>query len=226
MTESNTEIVRRVLAGERDAHSQLMRRYNQRLYRVAWAILRDAAEAEDVLQESWLTAFSKLSQVHDAERVGSWLARLTANMALGRRRESDRSELVAELTLEFSSDQAATADPESLLSRRELQPVLEAAVAALPDVLRSAFILREVEGMPVVDVAETLGVPEATVKTRAFRARELLRRRLGALADGDLGEFATFAGERCAGIAERVLARRFARAASPAAVSSELAPPE
>jgi RNA polymerase sigma-70 factor (ECF subfamily) len=217
--ESNAELIRRVLSGERNAHALMMGRYNQRLYRVAWAITRDSAEAEDVVQESWLLAFRKLSQVEDAERVGAWLTRLTANMALGRRRASDRSELVAEAELELGPEPAAQGDPEALAARREFQPVLEAAVASLPDVLRSAFILREVEGMPVADVAETLGVPEATVKTRAFRARELLRRRLGEWGDGELGQFAIFAGERCSGLAARVLARLFGPDSSAESVS-------
>lgn len=205
--ESNAELIRRVLSGDRGAHALMMSRYNQRLYRVAWAIMRDSAEAEDIVQESWLVAFRKLEQVADADRVGAWLARLTANMALGRRRISDRSELVPEDELELGAEAAVLGDPELFAARRELQPVLEAAVASLPDALRSTFILREIEDMAVADVAETLGVPEATVKTRSFRARELLRRKLGDWADGELGTLGFFAGTRCAALAARVLDR-------------------
>lgn len=200
--ESDASVIGRVLSGDRHAYAILMRRYNQRLYRVAWALTRDAAEAEDVVQESWVRAFQRLGQVTDPERFRAWLTRVVVNEALHRRRQNLRRESLTDPEAEMMTDE----DPESLAAQRELRPVLEAAVSSLPDVLRVVFVLREVEGMAVADIADSLGIQEATVKTRAFRARELLRNRLCDWSDAALPELLSFAGERCARIAARVLA--------------------
>jgi len=200
--ETDAGVIERVLAGDRHAYAILMRRYNQRLYRVAWALTRDAAEAEDVVQESWVRAFQRLGQVTDPARFRAWLTRVVVNEALHRRRQNLRRESVNDPEAEMMTED----DPESLAAQRELRPVLEAAVSSLPDMLRVVFVLREVEGMAVADIAESLGIQEATVKTRAFRARELLRNRLCDWSDAALPELLSFAGERCSRIATRVLA--------------------
>jgi len=200
--DSDAALIERVLAGERQAYGILMRRYNQRLYRVAWALTRDASEAEDVVQESWVRAFQRLAQVTDPARFRAWLTRVVVNEALHRRRQNLRRESLTDPEAEMMTDD----DPESLAAQRELRPVLEAAVSSLPDMLRAVFVLREVEGMAVADIAESLGIQEATVKTRAFRARELLRNRLCDWSDAALPELLSFAGERCTRIAARVLA--------------------
>jgi RNA polymerase sigma-70 factor, ECF subfamily len=198
--ESDATVIERVLSGERQAYAILMRRYNQRLYRVAWALTRDAAEAEDVVQESWVRAFQRLDQVTDPARFRAWLTRVAVNEALHRRRQHQRRESLTDPEAEMMTED----DPESLAAQRELRPVLEAAVSSLPDMLRVVFVLREVEGMAVADIADSLGIQEATVKTRAFRARELLRSRLCNWSDAALPELLSFAGDRCARIAARV----------------------
>jgi RNA polymerase sigma-70 factor (ECF subfamily) len=201
MQDSDGAVIAQVLAGERNAYAVLMGRYNQRLYRIAWSVTRDAAEAEDVVQESWIRAFERLSQVTDTACFGAWLSRVAINEALLRRRQRSRLEPLSDVEVEIMDE-----DPELLAARHELRPVLEAAVASLPEAFRLVFVLREVEGMSVADIGDSLGIPEATVKTRAFRARELLRRRLRHLSDAALPEVLGFAGERCAGLAARVLA--------------------
>jgi RNA polymerase sigma-70 factor (ECF subfamily) len=200
---SDAELVARVLAEDRAACAALIRRHNQRLYRVAWSLSESRAEAEDVVQESWVIAFQCLAQLEDRTRFRAWLTRVVVNEGLRRRRhEQRRREFDDEETDSMNAD-----NPEVLVARRELRPILEVAIASLPEALRSAFVLREIEGMTVADVAEALGVPEATVKTRAFRAREQLRRRITDWSDSALPGILQFAGERCAEMAARVMAR-------------------
>lgn len=211
MAESEPQVIERVLAGDREASADLIRRYNQRLYRIAWAITRDGAEAEDVVQESWLRAFQRLEQLEDFTRFSGWLARLTANEALLRLRRKSASsahEILSDTEAEIAAStyrNPAPDDPESLTARRELRPLLESAVADLPEAFRVVFVLREVEGMSVAEIGECLGIPEATVKTRAFRARALLRERLSRWADANYPEMLTFAGERCAALTDHIL---------------------
>jgi RNA polymerase sigma-70 factor (ECF subfamily) len=165
--------------------------------------MRDAAEAEDVVQESWVRAFQQLAHLTDRSLFRAWVTRVTVNEALGRRRQRLRREILSDAEVEMTSED----NPEAQTAQRELRPVLEAAVADLPELLRAVFVLREVDGMPVADVAELLGIQEATVKTRAFRARELLRSRLNDWSDAAIPELFSFAGERCARISQCVLDR-------------------
>jgi RNA polymerase sigma-70 factor (ECF subfamily) len=202
--DSDPDVIHRILTGQREAYAILMRRYNQRLYRIAWAITRDGAEAEDAVQDSWIRVFEQLSRLSDPSRFGGWLARLTVNQALMRRRRRASREVL--LNEEAELPTTLREDPESLALRRELRPLIESAVAALPEAFRIVFVLREVEGMSVAEIGECLNVPEATVKTRAFRARELLRARLAECADPAYPLVLTFAGNRCSGLAGRVLA--------------------
>lgn len=200
---TDAEVVARALGGDRSAYTLLMRRYNQRLYRVAWALTQSVAEAEDVVQESWVIAFQSLPQLADVSRFRAWLTRIAVNEGLRRRRHDRRYQELSDEETDAMTDD----NPEVLAARRELLPILEVAIASLPEVLRSAFVLREVEGMSVADVAEALGVPEATVKTRTFRAREILRRRIANWSDTALPGILQFAGERCAEVAACVFAR-------------------
>jgi RNA polymerase sigma-70 factor (ECF subfamily) len=204
VSDSDDQVIGRVLSGDREAYGILMSRHNQRLYRVARALMGDAAEAEDVVQESWVRAFQQLIHLTERSHFRAWVTRVAVNEALGRRRQRLRRELLSDSEVEMMSDDD---DPEAHTARRELRPVLEAAVSALPDLLRAVFMLREVEGMPVAEVAELLGVQEATVKTRAFRAREILRGRLSDWSDAAIPELFSFAGDRCARITRRVLER-------------------
>ncbi|MFZ5896975.1 MAG: RNA polymerase sigma factor [Myxococcota bacterium] len=203
--QTDAEVVARAFGGERAAFAMLMQRYNQRLFRVAWSLLKSRAEAEDAVQEAWVVAFQRLDQVEDSSRFGAWLTRVVVNEALRRRRFDLRHQELCEA--EEARAMSDNDSPEALAAQRELRPVLELAVAALPDFLRAVFVLREIEGMSVGDVADTLGIPEGTVKTRAFRARELLRERLATWSDSAVQGILQFAGEHCAELTARVLAR-------------------
>jgi RNA polymerase sigma-70 factor, ECF subfamily len=209
------DLVAYARAGRREAFAALMTRGNQRLFRIARAVVRDESEAEDVLQEAYVRAFAKLSDFRGEASIYTWLTRIVLNEAHGRLRRRRH-------TVELSAVESAQAgegrilvfpsaltsdDPERDAALAETRRLLERAVDALPEAFRLVFILREVEELTVGETAEHLGLPEATVKTRLHRARRRLRHALEAqLADVMTGAY-PFLGERCAGISERVLAR-------------------
>ena len=216
---SDEEVVRRIIEGERALFEILMRRYNQRLYRLAVSVMGDASEAEDVLQESYVRAFYAFSTYSGAGSVGAWLARIVRNEAIDRvrARASRRSHVAIEADLGGQSEEDETnvahdsleslADPQALAQDAELRGLLERAVQRLPEQFRTAFVLREVEGLSVEETAEYLGIPSATVKTRDHRARKLLRAYLSENIDATIPQTFPFMGARCDRLVERVLQR-------------------
>lgn len=197
-------VVARVLAGDRDAFEVLMRRHNQRLFRAARAVLRDDAEAEDVVQDAWVRAYAHLRRFAGRSSLATWLTRIAVHEALARRRRRGRHVPLADHAATLT---AATRSPEDAAGARQVVAALEAAVDALPLPYRTAFVLRDVQGLDTGETAACLDVPEATVKTRLHRARSLLRRRLHETAAiAAPGAFA-FAGRRCDRIVDVVMAR-------------------
>jgi RNA polymerase sigma-70 factor (ECF subfamily) len=164
------ELVARVRGGDVAGFEALMRRHNRRLFRVALAILGDADEAEDVMQETYLRAFAALAQFAGAARFATWLVRIAVHEALARRR---RRQPHAHDDADAVLDDAL--GPADAAGAAELGALIEAAVARLPAPFRVVFVLRAVEQLSVQETAACLGIDEATVKTRAFRARALLR---------------------------------------------------
>lgn len=205
-TVSDEDIVLRVRAGELALYSVLMRRYNQRLYRVVRAILRDEHEIEDILQETYLAAYGSLAEFEGRARFSTWLIRIAVNKALDRRRQ--RAKVVA---LDPGRHEAASTardteqDPERESARREFAHLLEHAIDALPETFRGVYVLRELDGMSTEETAECLGLELNTVKTRLFRARSLLRERLISDFDAAALEVFPFGGERCARLVSTVL---------------------
>ena len=171
-----------------------MRRYNRRLYRAARAILRDDDEARDALQEAYVQAYIHLDQFQGRAKLSSWLTRIAVNEALRRARRRDR---VGEVELEMSHAAAPIRGPEQEAVRAELRRALEHAVDELPEVFRTAFVLRDVEELSTAETAECLGVPEQTVKTRLHRARALLRRTLSARLGETAREAFPFGNAQC-----------------------------
>ena len=198
------ELVARVLAGDTERFEILMRRYNHRLFRTARAVLRDDAEAEDVVQDAWVRAFTKLGQFAGRASLATWLTRITLHEALARRRRRARHTPLAEHETTLP---ARTPRPEDAVGVRQLAAALEAATDALPAPYRTVFVLRDVEGLGIAETAACLGVPEATVKTRLHRARGLLRARLGPALDVAPGGVFAFAGHRCDRTVAAVMAR-------------------
>jgi RNA polymerase sigma-70 factor, ECF subfamily len=207
--------------GDQDAFARIMRRYNQRLYRLAVSVMGDASEAEDVLQESYVRAFYAFATYTGAGSLGAWLARIVRNEGIDRvrARESRRSHVAIEADLGGQSGEDETnvtidpmmldskIDPQALASNAELRKLLERAIQRLPEQFRTAFVLREVEGLSVEETAEYLGIPPATVKTRDHRARNLLRSYLKENIDATIPQTFPFLGARCDRIVEKVLAR-------------------
>jgi RNA polymerase sigma-70 factor (ECF subfamily) len=179
---TDEEIVRRVRAGESALFEILVRRHNQRLFRVARAILKDETEAEDVMQQSYVNAFTSLHQFEERARFSTWLTRIAVHEALARLRRRGRFEEVDamaeahEKTMESLTSRDRSPEDEAL--GREMRVILESAFDALPEIYRSVFLLREVEAVSTTDAAECLGISEDTVKTRLHRARAMLRAEL------------------------------------------------
>jgi RNA polymerase sigma-70 factor (ECF subfamily) len=212
---SDTELARRVGAGEEAALRLLMKRHNQTLFRTARAILRDDAEAEDAVQDAYLKAIRGIDQFRSDSKLSTWLVRITVNEALGRLRKTKRAAQVIPLAGDLAEGKEAhdnvmderTATPEEETLRAESRRIMESKIDALPDAFRAVFVLRAIEELSVEEAASVLDIPEATVRTRFFRARSLLRESLSRELDLALDNAFHFAGERCDRITERVLAR-------------------
>ena len=213
--DDDAALVRRIVGGDVAAFEQLMRLHNRRLYRLARATLRDDAEAEDALQEAYLAAHRALGAFRGESALATWLSRLVTNECLDRLRKQARrhnifpiGSLDAEIEPETALDDSRQAEsPDQALVRTQMRALLERKLDALPATLRSVFVLRVVEELSVEETAQSLGIPEATVRSRHFRARSLMREALALemdLAERDLYEFG---GAHCDRVVAAVLAR-------------------
>jgi RNA polymerase sigma-70 factor (ECF subfamily) len=213
-TLTDEEVVNRVLAGETALFEVLMRRHNQRLYRVARSIVRDDAEAEDVMQEAYVRAYTQLGQFEGRAQWSTWVTRIAVNEALARVRRRGRFVETdvdgrEDGLMESHEDPRARppAGPEDQASARELSAFLERAVDALPDIYRSVFVLREAEELSTADTAAALGITEDLVKVRLHRARAELRRVLEQRVGFATREIYGFHLSRCDRVVERVMER-------------------
>ena len=211
---SETELIERARRRDEAALREIMQANNRRLYRLARGILRSDSEAEDVVQETYVRAFTHLDDFLGASALSTWLSRIAINEALGRlrsRRPQVELGSVPEATLEaqiikFPLSSAAT-DPERSMAQREIQRVVEHAVDELPDAFRMVFIARVMEGMSMEETAELLGIKPETVKTRLHRARALLRENVEKKIGPVVMDAFPFAGQRCEHLTETVLRR-------------------
>ena len=206
---ADEEIVARVLEGDVASFELIMRRYNQRLYRVVRGILGDDDEAEDVLQETYVRAIEHLRQFAGAAKFSTWLTKIAVHESLARRRERER----------MQPTDLDVADPRTVLrlaeygraeraaSSAELGQLLARAVDALPDPLRSVFTLRVIDGLDTSEAATCLEISEANVKVRLHRARTMLQ----SFIDREIGQEARqlyeFGGDRCDRLVRAVLSR-------------------
>lgn len=209
-------LLARILAGDTRAFSELMRKYNRRLYRVARSILRDDAEAEDALQDAYLQAYRALPAFRGDSALATWLTRIVMNAALARHRKAGRLAEVISLGADLAMDEdednrgaapapEATAQPEHSAARAEARRLIEARIDELPEAFRTVFMLRALEELNVEETAATLGIPEATVRSRYFRARAMLRATLASEIEGAFEEAFQFDGERCDRIVHGVM---------------------
>jgi RNA polymerase sigma-70 factor (ECF subfamily) len=216
----DSALVESVARDDQGAFETLMRRHNGRLFRVARAILRDDVEAEDTLQDAYLDAYRHITQFRGGARLSTWLTRIVINHALLRLRRRRRDGVVVpfgtpwavEPGVESGWTEADVADEESkspseVLLQDEIRRLLERRIDDLPVAFRMVFLMRDVEDMSVQETAECLSIPAATVRTRLFRARALLREALARDLDPATAGVFGFAGERCDRIVAGVLAR-------------------
>ena len=185
-----------------------MQRFNQRVYRVARAIVKNDAEAEDVMQQAYLNAFTHLQQFAERAKFSTWLTRIVIHEALGRRRRTHPTE---DISGGFGGDgmpqaQSVGPSPEHQAYASELKRLVEESVDALPDAYRAVFMLRDIEGLSTSETAEGLDLGEEAVKTRLHRARAMVRRELYARAGGTTADAFTFHRTRCDEIVRRVFA--------------------
>ena len=215
--EDDAGLIARIARRDHRAFEVLMRRYNGKLFRVARAILRDDTEAEDALQDAYLAAYRHSGEFRGDSQVSTWLTRIVVNHALMRLRQQKREGVVVSIGQEQrgESDERPldnvadrqSESPSAATLRAEIRRVLERRIDELPVTFRTVFVMREVEEMTVQETADCLSIPAATVRTRLFRARALLRQALEREIDTATLDVFGFAGARCDRIVSRVLAR-------------------
>jgi RNA polymerase sigma factor (sigma-70 family) len=211
---SDADLVARACEGDASAFETLMRRHNRLLFRTARGIAGDDAEAEDVVQQTYLHAFSRLASYRGDSALGTWLARIAINAALDSQRKRGRivdlhagdpdDETATENTMSLRTDENES--PDGALERGEVRRLLQAAIEDLPPIYRSVFLLRAVEELSVDEAAFALRVSDSVVKTRYLRARALLREALGSHIEAQAPQAFTFAGARCDAVVAHVLA--------------------
>lgn len=213
---SDEELALDARSGEAKAFEAIMRRYNQRFFRLARSVTDSDSDAEDALQDAYVQAFTHLESFQGRSAFSTWLSRIVLNEALGRtnrgKRERARISEMQEDGRQSGAtivpfERTASETPEALAERGQVRGVIEQAINRLPDGFRSVFILRVVEQLSVEETAIILDIPEATVKTRTHRAKQQLKDQLQDMIDGALGGTFTFLGTRCDRTVSRVLDR-------------------
>ena len=203
----DVDVVDQVLRGQTAMFELLMRRYNERVYRAARSIVRNDQEAEDVMQQAYVNAFTHLRQFNGSARFSTWLTRIAINEASARvRRQGRYQPFDEELSIvEPFMPSSPSDNPEQQAFAGELRGLLEWAIDALPNGMREVFVLREVEGLSTSEVAECLGVSEDVVKTRLSRGRATLRRLLMERTGATAPEAFRFYRPRCDRVVANVL---------------------
>ena len=205
---SDQDLAARIAQRDDHAFEMVMRRHNRMLYRIARSILRDDAEAEDALQDAYLAAYRNIAAFRGAAKLSTWLARIVINESYARLRKRkpgvvvpfDASAPSAEVEAEDEAER-----PDMAAMRAELRTLLVRKIDELPEQFRTVFVMRDVEELSVEETAVCLDLPEATVRTRAFRARALLRESLAREVDVATVSAFGFDGDRCDRIVRLVL---------------------
>jgi RNA polymerase sigma-70 factor, ECF subfamily len=210
---SDLDLVSRARARDAAAFRAIMRMHNQKLYRLARSIVRNDSEAEDIVQETYVTAFANLASFRGEASLATWLSRIAINEALGRMRRKRRAAAVImseplvdaqiiPFPLAVSSD-----DPERSMAQKQILKLVEQATDALPDAYRTVFVARAIEGLSIEETAELLGIKPQTVKTRLHRARDLVRKQIDERIGPILLDAFPFAGKRCERLTTAVMNR-------------------
>lgn len=203
-TQSDNELVQRALARDGAAFRAIMKRYNQRLYRIARGVVRNDSDAEDVVQAGYVRAFTHLDGFRGESSLATWLSRIVINEALGRLRQRRRNQDFIASSIQNHDVQIIqfplngnAEDPERTMAQRQILRLVEAATDKLPEIFRSVFMARVIEGLSVEETSELLELKPETVKTRLHRARLLVRRQLESQIGPMVLEAFPFAGRRC-----------------------------
>ena len=208
-----TELVEQIRRGELATVTTVMRRNNHALWRIARGILKDESEAEDAVQDAYVSAFTHITDFRGTSSLATWLSRITVNEALRRLRQRRPTENLDEITETLANDHAhatspsKTSNPEHAAARSEIRRLLETAIDTLRPPFRVIFVLRVIEQMSIEETAEHLGIRPETVKTRLHRANQQLREVLGGELATVLDGIFPFAGARCERLQQAVLAR-------------------
>ena len=204
---TDEQVVTQVIGGQTALFEVLMRRYNERVYRFARAIVRDDEEAEDVMQQAYVNAYAHLRQFNGKARFSTWLTKIAINESLARVRRRGKYELYDDESsnVEPFMVQDSYRDPERQVFTSELRALLEWAIDGLPNGAREVFVLREVEGLSTAETASVLDVSDDVVKTRLSRARSALRRVLEERIGTAAPDAFRFYRPRCDRVVERVM---------------------
>jgi len=203
-----------VAARDAEAVRLVTTRNNQRLFRAAWSVLKNRAEAEDAVQSTYLRGFAAIGTFEGRSTLSTWLTRIAINEALGRARAAKRRQahfdaasvaVLDDYREKLMRGSLDGASPDAELARAQLRGLMEQAIAALPDDFRLVFVMREIEGLSVEETAEALALVPATVKTRHLRARRKLQQSLAPEVKSALTGAFPFAGADCAAVTERVV---------------------
>lgn len=211
---TDAALAARAALGDEAAFELIMRRHNRLLFRTARSVLKSDAEAQEVLQEAYLRAWRALHSFRADAKLSTWLVRIVINEALGRLRRRELQLIPLDDAMGSSAPDThgwlqdnVDRQPERIAMREEIRRLMEARIDGLPDAFRSVFVLRGVQELSVEEVAQALAIPEATVRTRFFRARGLLREGLSRDLDMALGDAFSFDGARCDRIVAAVMKR-------------------
>lgn len=209
------DLARRIAARDPDAVRLMTERNNQRLFRTAWSILGNRAEAEDAVQSGYFRAFAAIGDFAGRSSLSTWLTRIVINEALGRQRAARRrrARLDAESVVQLDdyrdklmNGSIDRSGPDGALALKQMRDMLEVAIEGLPRDFRLAFVMREVEGMTIDEIAQTLDILPATVKTRLLRARRRLQEALAPELRASLVGAFPFAGAHCTSLTQKVVA--------------------
>jgi RNA polymerase sigma-70 factor (ECF subfamily) len=204
---SETELISRILAGEKELFGNLVRRYNRRIYHISRAIVQSDDEAEDIVQETFVRAFEHLREFEGRAQFSTWLTRIALHESLSRRKHLRRETAGAIAEPKRHRSAPVPGAQERRVLRHELRRLLEEAIDALPERYRLVFAMRHIEEMSTSETAKCLGVTEQTVKVRLIRARTVLRRHLSAIAEAGAGDPFELLGARCDRVTRNVLGR-------------------
>jgi RNA polymerase sigma-70 factor (ECF subfamily) len=204
---SDNDIVTRILSGEVDLYHLLVRRYNRRLYHVAWSILQNEQEAEDVIQEAYVRAYEHLSEFAGRSQFSTWLTKIAIHEAFSRIKRLSKEEKIDLASALLGKSFSTSHSTEQRLLTAEARSALEYAINALPEAQRTAFVMHFIDEVTIADIAECLDVSKDVVKMRILRARRMLRHKLYKLARATSATAFQFLGERCDRVSARVRSR-------------------